>query len=215
MKKTIKEVSDEEIVEALESSKTYIEAVGKLALGSKHRSPAPIKSIKRRLKKMGREDLLKERRTYTKEMLEEAVKDSISLREVILKLHLAGKGGNYRTIKSYIAKWGIDISHFKGQGYLRGETHNWSPKKPLEDVLVENSSYTNTNSLRKRLLKEGVFEYRCSNCEKEIWEGVRIPLELDHINGDSSDNRKENLRLLCPNCHALTATYRGKNKATD
>ena len=82
---------------------------------------------------------------------------------------------------------------------------------PLHLILVEHSNYQ-SNKLRKRLLNEGYKEPICESCFNEYWLGNPIPLELDHINGDNSDNRLENLALLCPNCHALTPTYRGKNK---
>ena len=81
----------------------------------------------------------------------------------------------------------------------------------MNEILVENSHYQ-TSKLRKRLIKEGYFEKKCYNCEKTIWLDKNIPLELEHKNGDRTDNRIENLTLLCPNCHAFTPHYRGKNK---
>ena len=65
--------------------------------------------------------------------------------------------------------------------------------------------------LRQRLIKEGLKLHQCESCLCETWMGQPIPLELDHINGDRWDSRLENLRLLCPNCHAQTDTYRGRN----
>ena len=70
-----------------------------------------------------------------------------------------------------------------------------------------------TSTLKRRLLREGVLRPRCAGCGLERWRDTPIPLELDHVSGDRSDNRLENLRLLCPNCHAQTETYRGRNIA--
>lgn len=83
-------------------------------------------------------------------------------------------------------------------------------KIPLDEILVYPSTYQ-SNKLRIRLIKEKVFEPYCFVCERDTWLGNPIPLELDHINGDNSDNRLQNLRFLCPNCHAQTQNYRGKN----
>ena len=82
--------------------------------------------------------------------------------------------------------------------------------KPLSEILVENSNYQSFK-LSQRLLKEGVKEHKCERCKRSEWEGVFIPLELHHLNGVRTDNRISNLQLLCPNCHALTDNYRGKN----
>jgi hypothetical protein len=82
----------------------------------------------------------------------------------------------------------------------------------MKEILVENSNYTNTNNLRKRLIREGYFKYECCNCKLSEWMGEPMRLELEHINGINTDNRIENLKILCPNCHSLTDTYCGKNK---
>ena len=82
--------------------------------------------------------------------------------------------------------------------------------QPLTEILVENSNYQSFK-LAKRLLKEGYKERKCEMCGNTHWCNYLIPLELHHINGIKTDNRLENLQMLCPNCHALTDNYRGKN----
>lgn len=77
--------------------------------------------------------------------------------------------------------------------------------------MVENCNYQSFK-LKQRLIKEKIKLHKCENCLQEKWLDNLIPLEIDHINGINTDNRLENIRLLCPNCHALTPNYRGKNK---
>jgi 5-methylcytosine-specific restriction endonuclease McrA len=84
------------------------------------------------------------------------------------------------------------------------------PRIPLKEILVENSTFQ-TNKLRHRLLNEGVKKHRCENCGLTNWNKKPIPLEIDHINGKCNDHRLENIKILCPNCHAQTKTYKGKN----
>lgn len=81
----------------------------------------------------------------------------------------------------------------------------------MQEILVENSTFTNTNHLRERLLKEGIKEHKCECCKRTEWMNHPIALELHHINGIKNDLRIENLQILCPNCHAFTDNYRGKN----
>jgi hypothetical protein len=151
------------------------------------------------------------KRKYTNEEFGKAVKESTSIRQVLIRLGLKGAGGNYWLAKKRITDLGLDVSHFLGQGHLKGKKHTWARKIPLSVILVRNSTYRQNNKLRMRLFDEGIFEKKCQGCGNIEWSGNPIPLELEHVNGISNDHRIENLKVLCPNCHALTPTYRGKN----
>lgn len=147
--------------------------------------------------------------SYTKEQFETAVKSSVSIREVLTKLGIKAIGGNYRVFRKYIKLYSIDISHFSGRAWNKGK--QFEPKLPIENYL-NNSKSIGSYRLKKKLIKLDFFESKCSKCLNETWLEKPIPLELEHINGNPLDNRLENLCLLCPNCHAQTPTYRGKNK---
>jgi hypothetical protein len=148
-------------------------------------------------------------RNYTDEEFETAVKESGSLRQVLKKLNLREAGGNYQCAKERIRKLGLNIDHFHGQAWNKGKI--LPKRRPIETYLVENK-LVQSNSLKRRLINEGIKQHKCECCCITKWNGKKAPLELDHINGDRYDNRLENLRILCPNCHAQTDTYRGKNK---
>lgn len=147
----------------------------------------------------------------TKEELEKAVKESLSIAGVCRFLNIRPVGGNYKTLNEKIKTWEIDTSHFTGQGWNLGY---FIPKQRsgLATILVENSNYMSTHKLKGRLINEGIKNHICEICGLTEWLHNPIPLELDHINGINTDNRIENIRLLCPNCHAQTPNYRGKNK---
>lgn len=148
----------------------------------------------------------------TKEEYEEAIRNSRSIASVCRFLGLKPAGGNYRIIHQAIEEYKLDTSHFTGQGWNVGL--KFKPKAVTEtrDVLVRESNYQ-SHKLKKRLLREGLKERRCECCGLSEWLGKPIPLELHHMNGDNHDHRLENLAILCPNCHALTETYRGRNKS--
>jgi Zn finger protein HypA/HybF involved in hydrogenase expression len=148
--------------------------------------------------------------SYTLEEFKNAIENSYSIAQTFVKLGLPSNGTNYRVFKRLQSLYDIDISHFTGQSHLKGKTHNFNTK-PLSEILVENSTY-NTTHLRKRLIKDGVKEYKCECCNLSEWLGEPIPLQLDHIDGNHMNNQLNNLRILCPNCHAKTPTYCGKNK---
>jgi hypothetical protein len=151
---------------------------------------------------------------WTDEQVLDAADGARSVAEVMRRLGLdpVRKRGR-AAIEQRLDELGIDRSGFVGQAWRRGVAgRSGGPRgRPLEQVLVRGSTYTSTSSLKKRLIAEGVLERRCGGCGLVWWRGRLAPLHLDHRNGDRTDNRVENLRLLCPNCHAQTDTYCGRN----
>jgi len=129
---------------------------------------------------------------------------------VLLKLNVAPYGGNYDVLRRAITHFHLSTSHFAGQAGNRGKS--LPSKQPIECYL-NNEVPIQSYKLKNRLLKEGVFKPVCSRCGNTRWLDQPIPLELDHKNGNNRDNQLKNLRLLCPNCHALTPNYRSKNRS--
>lgn len=158
-------------------------------------------------------DYMVNRRSWTKSELRRAVRTSRSLRQTIKKIGLVPAGGNYAQVKKYIKEYDLDTSHFKGKGWSKGLSGVGGYTKTLDEIMVKDSSYQ-SYKLKKRLFKAGIKEPQCEKCGwAERSEDGRLPLELDHMNGDSRDNRLKNLRVLCPNCHSLQPTHRGRNQS--
>jgi len=151
------------------------------------------------------------KRSWSDEELVIAVVRSKSIRAVLIELRLVPAWGNYSQIYKAIKTLSIDTAHFTGQGWNK---HGRATRlaKPLDDVLVSDSD-TQSHKLKLRLFAEGIKQPCCELCG---WAATsvdgRVPVELDHINGDHRDNRLLNLRILCPNCHSLQPTHRGRNK---
>lgn len=136
------------------------------------------------------------------------IAESRSIAEVLKKLALSSGAVHYRKINEIIKEYNIDISHMTGKAWNKGQTFI---KKDISFWLKENTKI-GSSSLKQRLFKANVFIKQCLICKITEWNGKPAPLELDHINGSHSDNRIENLRILCSNCHAQTDNYCGRNQ---
>lgn len=117
-------------------------------------------------------------------------------------------GIKYDTYKRHAERLGVFLKNQSGKGTNKKS----GTKIPLEDILAGKYPNYQTNKLKIRLFAEGLKEKICEICLLESWNGMPIPLELDHIDGNKKNHLYSNLRILCPNCHAQTDTYRGKNK---
>lgn len=152
-------------------------------------------------------------RRWTNEQLRSAVASSRNIASVLRSLGLIPAGGNYDQVRASIVELGLDTAHFTGASWNTGGVQTERVRIPLASVLVANRP-TGSHTLKLRLFREGLKQPWCELCgwAARAPDG-RVPVELDHINGDRNDNRLENLRILCPNCHSLQPTHRGLNQA--
>lgn len=140
-----------------------------------------------------------------KDKLIELVQEKNSLSE-ILRYFDINPAGNTRTLKKRLDEDNIDWSNIRQYGGI------YHKKYKDKEVFTKNSSY-DRSSLRKRILNQKLIDYKCQKCDLgDVWQKEAITLQLDHVNGISNDNRLENLRFLCPNCHSQTKTHAGKNQ---
>jgi len=149
----------------------------------------------------------------SKEDLTKIVKNNDTLSGILreLKRDPSNSGGRFRSLKKRLNEDNIDYSHIKLGNFANKGKKFPSKAIPLEEVMVENSTYSR-KTLKKRLLKNGMLKNECSICGQEpIYNGKKLVMVLDHINGVRNDNREENLRLLCPNCNSQQNTFAGRN----
>ncbi|MGW1651267.1 HNH endonuclease [Streptomyces atratus] len=149
--------------------------------------------------------------------LSQAVAASVSIAGTLRILGRLDTTSERNHLRRWIAEDGLATAHFLGQGHQRGRAGP-TPLKTAKHVLLKHDGERRTKTvlLRRALLEIGVPE-ECAECGTgAAWQGKPMTLEIDHINGDWRDDRQENLRLLCPNCHAVTATWcRGGNLRRD
>lgn len=155
-----------------------------------------------------------ERARNSDDDVKRAVAEARNMRHALVLLGLDPRGANYPRLRARIDALGLSTTHWSSRPAFCG-TDPAPPgePRPLAEILVEGSDYQNRTALKRRLMASGMMPKSCSECGLSEWRGRPITLQIDHINGHAMDHRIENLRVLCPNCHAQTETYRGRNKA--
>jgi len=150
------------------------------------------------------------RQNWTDETLTTAVKESLSLAEVCRALSVTVRGATYKELKKDIEKLHLDISHFDSFHFLKNRI-GFIKSLTDEEVFCKNQTVSPSTVRRRAKL---CIPYRCAmNCgTTESWNGQKISLQLDHIDGCSYNHEKENLRWLCPNCHSQTANWGAKGR---
>ena len=141
--------------------------------------------------------------------LRKIVSESLTYVNVLRYFGLSDQGSNGRTLKRRLDEERINYDHIKNASLSEKGFKSSPQKRDLQDLLRKGSSIR-SKSLKLRLLREGLLIYKCYNSKcliTESWLGSPLTLQLDHVNGDRTDNRLENLRLLCPNCHSQTDTF--------
>lgn len=140
-------------------------------------------------------------RNFTRQEIEEFVQNSYSYASLAEKMGYNNRAGSCcATLQAMVRELNLDVSHFKGQGW---NLSNFDYDRFRNGATIKSSAAVNALSyIRGR---------RCEKCQNETWDGQPIPLEVHHKDGDSLNNEMDNLELVCPNCHALTDNYRGKN----
>lgn len=141
---------------------------------------------------------------YTKEVLQTIIPQCTSFRNMAIKLGLCGHGGSVDGLKRKTIKYGLDYSHFaKRKAWNKGST---SPYKKNANEILKKGYVQQAKRLRRALLEIGI-QHKCSICGITKWMDKDIVLQIDHIDGDKSNNQYDNLRFLCPNCHSQTNTF--------
>ena len=149
-------------------------------------------------------------RTISTKRLKTIIKKSKSLRDVFRKCNKSISGASYDNLKKRLIKDNISVAHFHKNTAL-DYRKRFLREVSLDFIFKENSKY-DSSFVRLKVLKNNLLKYECQNCPlKNEWNGKPLTLQLDHIDGDNTNNKLDNLRFLCPNCHTQTDTFGSRN----
>ena len=139
--------------------------------------------------------------------IEQWVHDKLPKAEIARRLSI-----NPKTLNVYLKEMSIEYSGNQGsRGCVKSTDTFRSTYMTFSEYVNRDGVKPNTNKIRIKLIREGLKESKCECCGNDTWLGKPIPLEVHHVDGDNTNNDLNNLQILCPNCHALTDNYRGKN----
>lgn len=201
----------ERLSRAVRDSRTLSEALVKLDVDPWGPSRAYIRDRMRALG-VDTSHLAREGARWTREVLEPAVAASSNMYEVLRRLGVPAVGGYHSHISRRVRALGIDTSHFVGRPRPTGRRRLRKPRELLVRLGPSTDRRVPGDRLKRALISVGRREV-CEDCGiPSTWRGLPLPLEVDHLDGDWRNNLPANLRLLCPNCHSATDTYRGRNK---
>lgn len=217
--KTLKNITHDEFKDIIKSSLTWLEAISKCGLKTKSRNfEIRINNLSDEYKKhlpLNYGGIYSKIEKYSHDFYKDLIKNSNNWDEVIETLKITNQ--NYlNNLKKHLDTINIDYNHL-----IKNNKIKHCKIRKLEEILVVNSTHSGSmTTIKKRLINELGWKWECSGCNKSThsthWTGeVKIPLQVDHINGDRTNNSVENLRLLCSSCHSLTSTYCGKNIKKD
>lgn len=199
-------IRDDELVTAAALSGSLGELLDRLGLSS---TPGRRSHLRRRLRSLGAGTghWQPEGRRYSRQQLADAVAVSCSYAGVLRVLGVKQAGGSQAHLARRIRGEQLDTSHFTGQAHLRGRTRGRPPPHEVLVLLPPGSNRVKSATLRRAMMESGV-PHCCAACgQPPTWRGRPLTLVIDHVDGEWLDNRLANLRFLCPNCHAQTATW--------
>lgn len=143
---------------------------------------------------------------YNENKLRQIVAECNTYRDVLHKFERNESGASYKILHKRLNEWKIDTLHFLSRSELMVANQGIYPRKSNEEIF--NINDIGRNTIKNRIIEENLIEYKCKFCDNiGIWNGIKISLILDHINGINNDNHLENLRFLCPNCNATLETH--------